>query len=236
MRHFVSAALLMTLLSAPVFAQEKQAPKAEVKKEAPAKEKAKEASKTESVVKVPKEDAAKNTPIQKWIDAENALIDPLSDKDKESFFILRSKHSYIRVINVVKRDIGAAVASCGEKNPDIKGKMDTRFTEWKNAVEPIIETAQKTLDKDIANQKIVDVAKAKNVLKLNDEAFEYGEKQITKKPVTSKEACEDLVESMDDTEDRMITLLQETLLPESVIKKRAEADEKTEKAATKKAE
>jgi hypothetical protein len=172
------------------------------------------------------EAAKQNTPIQKWIDAENALIDPLSDKDKESFFILRNKHSIIRVIRVVEKDIQNAVKSCGKNNPDMKDAMNDRFAAWQKAVDPILDAAQIQLDKDLAAQKIVKVKDAKKVLKLNDEAYEFGEKQIVKNPVTTKEACEDLVKSMDRTEDEMIQLLQQTLLPESVIRQRAEAQEK----------
>jgi len=181
----------------------------------------------ESVVQAQAADE-KNTPITKWVAAENALIDPLSDKDKASFFILRNKHSIIRVIRVVERDVGSAVKACGDNNKDMKEGIDARFRQWQNAVDPILDTAQKQLDKDLKAQKLVDAKEAKRVLKLNDEAYEYGEKQITKRPVTSKEACENLVRSMDRTEDEMISLLQETLLPESVIRDRAERMEREE--------
>ncbi len=169
---------------------------------------------------------AEETPVKKWIDAENALIAPLADKDKENFFILRNKYSVIRTIGVVKRDVGTAVKSCGDENPDIKGTMDARFTQWKNAVDPIIKTANRTLDETIKAQTLVDEKKFRNVLKLNDTAFEFSEKQIQKQPITTKEACQGLLDSMDRTEDQMITLLQQTLLPESVIIKRSEAQAK----------
>lgn len=188
-----------------------------------------------SVLAQPQE-ANENTPIKKWIDAENALIDPLSDKDKESFFILRNKHSVIRVIRVVEKDIQNAVKSCGKNNAEMKDSMNARFAAWQKAVDPILDAAQIQLDKDLAAQKIVDVKKAKKVLKLNDEAYKFGEDQIVKNPVTTKEACEDLVKSMDRTEDEMIQLLQQTLLPESVIRQRAEAQEKQKEAAAKKAD
>lgn len=162
-----------------------------------------------------------NTPLKQWIDAENQLIDPLSDKDKESFFILRNKYSIHRVIKIVERDVGTAVKSCGKNNPDMKEKMDGRFKQWTNAVDPILVAAIKQVEKEIDTQTLVDPMQAREVLKMNDEAYEFGEKQITKQPVSTKEACEDLLVSMDRTEDDMVKLLQETLLPESVIRKRA---------------
>lgn len=179
--------------------------------------------------------SVKNGPLEKWINAENALIDPLSKEGKESFFIIRNKYSIIRVTRVVERDIGAAVKSCGDKNPDIKNSMESRFNQWKNAVNPILDTAQKTLDKDLQEQKIVDVKAAKNVLKLNDEAYEHGEKQIVKTPVITKEACGELLRSMDETENQMVELLQQTLLPESVIRQRSAEMDEAKKSAVKEA-
>jgi hypothetical protein len=206
--------LLVTavLISAPVLA-------AEEKKTDPAPAAAKEEPALKKEV----------TPITKWIDAENAMIDPLNDLDKESVFILRQKHSVIRVIGVVERDIDSAVKSCGKANPDMKAAIEGRFTQWKNAVDPVIATAKKNLTTEIEKQTIVNEAQFKKVLKLNDEAFEYGDKKTAKQPVSSKEACEALIESMNDTEDDMITLLQDTLLPPSVIKSRVQKQATTVK-------
>ncbi len=191
--------------------------------EAPKKEEPKKVEKTESVLK---KDApvkpAENTPVTKWLDAENALIDPLSAKDQESFFIMRNKYSVIRVVGVVERDVGAAVKACGKANPDMKDQIATRFKQWQGAVNPIIDTAKKTFDKDIESQKIVPVKDARKVLDLSDKAFEYSDKLTTKQPVTSKEACQKLMASMDRTEDKMIELLEATLLPETVLKQKRE--------------
>jgi hypothetical protein len=173
--------------------------------------------------------AATKTPLDTWMDAENALIETLSNKDKESVFILRNKHSVIRVIRVVERDIKAAAQSCGKNNPEMKERMDARFKQWQSAVNPILDMAQKQLDKDIKAQKMVDAKEFRRVLKLNDAAYEYGENQIVKRPVTTPEACEGLIESMNRTENEMILLLRETLLPESVIRARDEKAAKEEK-------
>jgi hypothetical protein len=222
--------LLLSLILAfaaplPAVAQDKAPPLEEIKKEP-----AKPAEKSKADLKKSAEESppavAENPALKKWIDAENALIDPLSNKDKESFLILRNKYSIIRVVGIVERDIGEAVKSCGKKNPDMKEKMDSRFKQWQGAVNPIIDTAKKTFEKDINNQKLVDPKEAKKVLKLNDEAYEYSEKQITKLPVSTKEACEGLLSSMNRTEDNMIKLLQKTLLPESAIRAEQEQIEK----------
>ncbi len=198
MRPFYLFLVLATLVALPVCVQ------AQDKKETP-----KVTEKTTVLAKK----SGPSGPVKDWIDAENAMIDKFSKAQVESILILRNKHAYIRVTEVLERDIGNAVKACGKANPDIKAKMDGRFTQWKNAVNPIIKTAKKQLDTDIDGQKIVEPKEFRRVMKLNDKAFEHGEKQIQKTPVTTKEACEGLLASMDRTEDDMIKILRQTLLP-----------------------
>lgn len=183
-----------------------------------------------------KENPEENNPVQEWIAAENKLIDTLSNRDKESFFVMRNKHGVIRSVGVVHRDIGNAVKACGKANPDMKASMNARFKDWEDAVLPVIDLADKFLKEEIETQKVVFPSDFKHVLKLNDKAYAYGESKIEKQPVTSKEACENLLESMDRTENKMVQLLQDMLLPESVIRERAaRANEAAEAAKAKKA-
>lgn len=205
-RRLLMFSTMLAVLAAPAFAQDQK----------------KGGEKKEKVVEAQAAPKGPTGPVKEWLDAENALIDPLSDKDKQSFYILRNKYSIIRVVRVVERDVESAVKACSKANPGMKEKMTTRFDQWKAGVNPIIDIAEKQLNKDLDAQKIVDVKKARNVLKLNDKAYEYSDGQITKKVVTSEEACQKLIESMDRTENNMIALLQKTLLPESTIRNQSE--------------
>lgn len=168
-----------------------------------------------------KDKKTETTPVDKWIAAENKLIDTLNYTGKESFFILRNKHGVIRSVRYVHRDVGKAVKACGAENPDLKKPMADRFQQWESAVIPVLDLAEKFLKEEVQTQKIVHASDYHHVMKLNDKAFEYSEEQVEKQIVTSKEACEGLLESMDRTEDKMVELLQDMLLPESVIRERA---------------
>lgn len=222
----LAAAALM--VSAPAYAQDDAAP---AKTEKPTSNvKTKPAEPAPAKLK-PRENPEDNNPVQQWIAAENKLIDTLSNKDKASFFVMRNKHGVIRSVGVVRRDIGNAVKACGKANPGMKATMDTRFKNWEDAVLPVIDLADKFLKEEIETQKVVFPSDFKHVLKLNDKAYEYGESKIEKQPVTSEEACENLLESMDRTENKMVELLQDMLLPESVIRERAARAEEAEEAA-----
>ena len=170
------------------------------------------------------------TPVTEWIEAENKLIDTLPYQGKQSFYVLRNKYSTIRGVRIVDRDVGKAVKACGKENPDMKKTMTERFKQWEGAVLPILDMADKFLKEEVDAQKIVYASDFWHVMKLNDKAFKYSEEQIEKQVVTTKEACEGLLDSMDRTEDKMVELLQDMLLPESVIRERAQRAKEAEDA------
>lgn len=196
----ISAFLAIPALAAEAPAKTEKAVSAKEKKEAPKKEEA--------------------TPITKWRDAENKMIDPLNDLDMESIFIMRQKYGIIKTVGVVEKDVTNGVASCGKANPDMKAAMESRLAQWKKAVNPVVELANKNLMAEVDKQTIVDPAEFKKVLKLQDAAYVYGEKKTTKNYATGKDVCEALLESMNDSEDTLVGLLQDTLLPPSVIQSR----------------
>lgn len=183
---------------------------------------------------VAKDTPKKETPVSKWIAAENKLIGTLDRKSKQTFFVIRNKHGVIRSVRVVHRDVKTAVRACGKKNPEMKKEMNARFKAWGNAVLPVLKLADKYLKEEIHTQKVVFESDFKHILKLNDKAFAYGEKQIQKTPVTDREACTSLWKSMDRTEDKVVELLQDMLLPESVIRERAQRAKEAEEKAKKK--
>lgn len=234
--HLLITAAAALLAISPAMAQDK-----------PAAEKEKPAAKTESVLKkVPEpKKPEQNASVKKWIDAENAVIDKLKPREQETFLLIREKYSIIKTIGIAEKDIGNAVKSCGKNNPAMKDQMESRFKQWQDAVNPIIKAAEKNLETELNNQKVVELSAAKNIFKLQDEAYAHNEKMTTKQVVTTAEACQGLLDSMDRTEDNMISLLEQTLLPESVIREqyersvkaraKAEADAKKKAAPAEKA-
>jgi len=169
------------------------------------------------------------TPITKWIDAENELLDSLPKENQKVFFILRNKHSVIRTIDVVHRDIKSAVKACGKENKGIRKEMNARLKEWESAVLPVIKEAQKFLKRELKEQEAFHATDYKHVTKLNDKAYKFSESKVEKQVVTTEKACRGLLNSMDDTEDKLISLLQDILLPQEVIQNRVERDAKNKK-------
>lgn len=169
------------------------------------------------------------TPITKWINAENQLLASLPKENQKIFFILRNKHSTMRAINIVHRDIKNAVKACGKENPTLKKEMNTRLKEWENGVFPILKNADSFLKSELKEQQAFHVRDYKYVIKLNDEAYEFSESKIEKTPITTEASCRSLLKSMDDTEDKLISLLQDILLPKEVIQNRVDRSTKDKK-------
>ena len=100
-------------------------------------------------------DKTENNPVLQWVAAEQELIKDLSEEDKSVYFLLRNKASVLRAVRVVRRDVGKAVKECGKANPDLKEPMQTRFTDWKNAVEPILEMASTFVKSEVKEVTVV---------------------------------------------------------------------------------
>lgn len=182
------------------------------------------------------QDKQEETPITKWIAAENSMLDSMPKSNQEVFFVLRNKHSVIRTLWVVHRDIKNAVKACGQNNKDLKKPMQERLKDWENAVLPILSEAEKLLKTEVKEQEAFHASDYNHVIDLNDKAFKFSESKIQKTPITTQEACESLLASMDETEDNLVSILQDMLLPEEVVRERVKQAKKAEAEAEEESE
>ena len=169
-------------------------------------------------------EAPEANPVTEWREAEQQFMATLPRANQEVFFILKNKHNVIRTIEVVHRDVAKAVKACGKANRDIKEPISDRLKSWENAVLPILKTAGQFLETELKDQQAFHISDYRHLIKLNDAAFAYSDAQIEKQIVTTSEACRKLLRSMDRTEDELVSLLQDILLPEEVIRKRVKKD------------
>ena len=174
-------------------------------------------------------DIKKETPITQWIDAENKVLDALPKQGQQVFFILRNKHSVMRSIEVVKRDVRNAVQACSENNMDMADDMQTRYKEWADSIEPILDDAKEFLELELKEQTAFDVADYRRVTEMNDKAYAFSEGQVKKEIVTTPKACQGLLDSMNRTEEELIDILQDALLPEEVVRTRVKRMDESKK-------
>lgn len=149
---------------------------------------------------------------KKASEAVNEIGKDLKGDDARHFFMLYNNYNLLATVKMVQSDVGNAVTSCGEKNPDLKSKMDERFTTWNKAIGDVVTEAQGNVGNMISAQEYSEPGKIKNAFKLLDEAREASNKYIDKQPVTTEDACNHLLTKMDSTQKNLTELLRRTLM------------------------
>lgn len=180
-------------------------------------------------------DKAQTSPL---VEAHDAFVADLNEANTRHFNILYSNYNIVQVVGEVEASIGKAVQSCGENNPDLKERMDTRLDEWSAAVEPVITDVNAHINNMLFAQEYAKPKAIKKIFKLIDKTRKEHRDSVEKVPVSSAEECEALIKRMDKTQDNMTQILRATLisLPGKIQveqDKKAEADAKAESEAEK---
>ncbi len=141
------------------------------------------------------------------------ISDKLDDAQKHHFTMLYSNYMLIGTVKAVQESVSKAIASCGEKNPDMKTSLDGRMTQWNDAVNPILSEALGSVNNMVLAQDYAPKEEIDSVLKQIDETRAYADSQVSKVPVTTPEACTFLMDKMDGTQTEMTEILRRTLTP-----------------------
>jgi len=139
------------------------------------------------------------------------ISDKLEGAEKHHFNVAYNNYSLISTVRTVQKDVGGAITACGENNPDIKDKLDTRFKQWNDTVNPVMSEAQGHLDNMVLVQTYAPAKDIRGVFKVMDDARDKAETEIKKIPVTTPEACQYLLDKMDETQENMVKILRLTL-------------------------
>lgn len=134
------------------------------------------------------------------------------DADRRHFNVLYGNYNLVKVVETVRKDVGLAVGKCGEANPEMKEALAKRYGEWQEAIKPVMTEAEANINNMVFAQDYAKPKEIRKFFKMIDEARADRDKNIEKVPVTSKEACEYLLKTMDSTQENMINLLQATLI------------------------
>ena len=165
----------------------------------------------------------------------------LNRSEKRHFGVIYGNYNLIKVVEKIREDVGDAVDQCGEQNPEIKEEADARYKTWTDAIDPVLQDAEANVGNMIVAQEYARPRKFDTFFKLVEKARDAHDKDVGKVPVTTLEACQTMIEKMDDTQENLTNLLTETLvsLPHALEEERQkEAEERAaqEQAAREKAE
>lgn len=136
------------------------------------------------------------------------LVDSLKEEELKHLFHIRESFGSTRAVKVVRGDVQNAVKACASANPEMKEKMEGRFAAWSGSIDPVVKAKEKETDAAIAAQTYLKPKEIKDYLKMIEKAADNVDKDITKVPVTTVEACEGLLKSMDNTEVVLTELIK----------------------------
>ena len=139
-----------------------------------------------------------------------SLLKGLEQHQAQYIYKIRQEFGVIRSVQVIRSDIEKAVKSCGEENPDMKENISTRFNDWNDEILPKLAVADVALKDAIQRQSFRPTVRVTILLDHVQAAFEERDSKINKIPVTTLEACENLMQSLDDTEERLKELMDQT--------------------------
>jgi hypothetical protein len=144
------------------------------------------------------------------------LIDKILDGKKPAevshFYKVFTTFNLLETVEMVKKDVGKAVKSCGQKNPDLNEKMTQRLAEWQGKIDPPLRAARDNLNNMIAAQDYAAPETIREVFKILNDNRTLTAQQTVKEPVTTPEACTFLYDKMTETEAELARLMNETLV------------------------
>jgi hypothetical protein len=154
-----------------------------------------------------------NPYLEKLRKASIEFIKEVPEDGIKPLFMIRESYGIIRSVYAVQRDVGHAVELCGNDNPDLKEEISARFSQWNQAVEPVLKDQDKNLQAAIEKQSYKNSKDVNAYLDNIDDAAEYADKMLDKKVITTEEACKSLLASMDRTEGNIVSILDEVPIP-----------------------
>lgn len=212
-RHIVFTSLVLFSFGALDFAHAEDA----AKTDAPAVVEEKASSEDSSKKPAPQPASPENVEKQrasaeKVFDRMRKMSEKLKPEEQKHFFTMYNNYNMIGTVKMVQSDVANAITACGQENPEIKSKLDARFSKWKDAVAPVIKEAETNVDNMVVAQDYADAKEIKSIFKTVDEMRSTTNKQIDKQPVSNREACDYLLGKMDDTQENFVQLLRATLV------------------------
>lgn len=136
----------------------------------------------------------------------------LDDNDRRHFYTLYNNNNLISTVKYVRDHIGEAIDACSENNPDMEDDLRARYKKWTDAVNEKLEEAEAQVENMVLVQEYATDDAINEVLKQADDLRAKTQENVERIPVTSPEACEYLLNKMDETQETMLRYLGTVLV------------------------
>jgi ABC-type transporter Mla subunit MlaD len=136
----------------------------------------------------------------------------LDANDRRHFYTLYNNNNLISTVKYVRDHIGDAIDACSENNPDMEEALRARYKEWTDAVNEKLGEAEGQVDNMVLAQEYASDGDLNEILKQADDLRAKTQENVERIPVTSPEACEYLLNKMDETQANMLRFLSAVLV------------------------
>lgn len=136
----------------------------------------------------------------------------LNENDRRHFYTLYNNNNLISTVKYVRNHIGEAIDACSENNPDMEDDLRARYKKWTDAVNEKLIEAEAQVENMVLVQEYVSDEAINAVLKQADDLRAKTQENVKRIPVTSPEACEYLLNKMDETQATMLGYLGTVLV------------------------
>ncbi len=161
-------------------------------------------------------ETAANPYIEKMKAQAKDLAGKLTLEQSEDLGKLRVAFGMVKSVDLVHEHVGDAVKACNEMHPEIGPSVSSKYTEWTDRVLPVAEYKQDVLDKAVDDGRFSNPEEIHNFLNLIDQAAQYTNSRLIRKPVITEQTCEGLRASMTNTKEELVALLNDIDWPAGI--------------------
>ncbi|MAE50406.1 MAG: hypothetical protein CMH27_01210 [Micavibrio sp.] len=140
------------------------------------------------------------------------LTEELDSPSRRHFYTLYNNNNLISTVKYVRAHVSQAIDACSENNPDMEQALRDRFAEWKEAVNEKMKEAEAQINNMVIAQDYAKDQDIRKILKQADDLRDKTQEGVERIPVTTKEACEYLLNKMNETQQTMVKYLNSVLV------------------------
>lgn len=131
------------------------------------------------------------------------LSTSLTEPELKALDQLRIAFGMVRAVELVEGDVNEVVGKCATENPEIAEAINARHQAWAKTVSSERVAAEGKMEDLISSGMFKEPAKIKAYFEATDKVATFIDEQMDKKMVTTPEACDQLLKSMDETETKL---------------------------------
>jgi hypothetical protein len=150
-------------------------------------------------------------PAEKLDQQAELMMKDMDAEEAKQFAVIRTGHGTLRAVEDVQGALDRGIKSCVTNNKDMAKDLNTAWASWQGAINPVLQAGHTRVKELVGAQKFATPKKVNAYLASFDAVIKSRQQGINEVPVSSAEACQDLIKNLEETKALMPKLITETL-------------------------